>query len=161
MAATTDANGHRLSQRDLDIVSELRSLRAEFVAFQQLMGERDARYKERDEARQGNVALAFSAAKEAVATALAAQKEHDTRANGLQQKLDDQSRSFVHKEEAATRDTVVDEKLDDHKQQLVAIQLQLSKSTGWTDAMLWVKVQAVGLTLAAIGALAVYLARGH
>lgn len=147
--------------RDLELSNELKTLLARFEAHEKLMGERNEWYKERDKASKENVALAFTAAKEAVATALTAQKEHDERANGLQQKLDNQSREFVHKHEATARDKVVDEKLDDHKQQLVAIQLQVSKSTGWSDAMLWVKVQAVALILAALGALAVYLARGH
>lgn len=80
---------------------ELREIRTRLDGLERMWEERDRRYEER-----------FVSAKEAVGKQEQIQQRHDAQANGLQQRLDDQSKQFMSREESTGMITALRELID-------------------------------------------------
>lgn len=90
-------------------------LRAEFVAFKELMEERDRRHEARFDSTDEKTSLALNASEKAVTKAeMATEKRFDS-VNEFRAQLKDQAALLIPREEANAKFTSLEEKIEDLK----------------------------------------------
>jgi len=141
------------------------------LSLERLMDERDRRYEDRftalDRATEKalvavreQTAAAFKANETAIGKAEDAQRSYNERSNEFRGQLDDQAKRLMAREEALTKFSVVDDKIEDIKRELVKLR-ETQMETGGRRVQQQETQQTVrwgiGQTIAVVGVLTAIL----
>lgn len=153
-----------VSHLDMEVVADLRGLRAEFAAFRGLMDERDRRYEERDQAAKAAVRAALEATEKAADSLASGLREFKSSANEWRDTVKDLVARMPTRVEVEQQFKAVDNKIAVLRESQSSVQgADLQRGTERQQhnvnraSLTAVVVAAVGWVVAIVVAVAMYV----